>query len=195
MALLAALTIPVCQVTCHLVWEYFCYYMVETGHRAHTSLKTLLFAKNLRMSNATNKDFDSSEIESIIMGDSHIVWDFVWRLPEIVEVPFRLVVSCYLTFQYIGWYGLIVVAVTLLKFVTSYVRKNTEKTIREELRLKTDKRMQHINESFQNIKGVKLYGWEDKFIDKIEDIYQSANDLNDKSSFREKVYGFIDGFI
>ena len=66
-ALMAALSIPLMQIMCHLIWEYFCFFMIETGHRAHTSLKTILFAKNLRMSNASNKDFDSAEIESIIM--------------------------------------------------------------------------------------------------------------------------------
>ena len=194
-ALAAALAIPALQVAVHLIWEYFCFYMIETGHRAHTSLKTILFAKNLRMSNATNKDFDSSEIESVIMEDTNVVWQFIWKLPEIVEVPFRLVVSCYLTFQYVGWYGAIVVAVTLLKFLTSYIKKHTEKDLREELRTKTDKRMQHVNESFQNIKGVKLYGWENKFLKKIEGIYQEANDLNDQQSFRDNIYAFIDGFI
>ena len=194
-ALMAALSIPLMQIMCHLIWEYFCFFMIETGHRAHTSLKTILFAKNLRMSNASNKDFDSSEIESIIMSDSDVIWTFIWRLPEIIECPFRLFVSSYLIFQYIGWYGFIVVGVTLLKFVTSYTRKHTEKEIREELRSKTDKRMQHVNESFQNIKGVKLYGWENKFLNKIENIYQEANDLNDKQSLRDKLYNFIDGVI
>ena len=101
--------------------------MVETGHRAHIALKTILFAKNLRMSNATNKNFDSTEIESIIMRDSDVVWDFIWKLPEIVEVPFRLVVACYFTFHYLGWYGLIIVAKIFLSFFISYVRKQTEK--------------------------------------------------------------------
>ena len=41
--------------------------------------------------------------------------------------------------------------------------------------------MLHINESFQNIKGVKLYGWENKFLDKIENIYKE--EINMKNSF------------
>ena len=59
-ALIYALGVPIYQTMCHYIWEFFCFYMVETGHLAHISLKTMLFAKNLRMSNATNKDFDSS---------------------------------------------------------------------------------------------------------------------------------------
>ena len=74
-----------------------------------------------------------------------------------------------MTFQYIGWYGAIVVITTFLKFGTSWLRNYTEKDLREQARTKTEKRMQHINESFQNIKGVKLYGWENKFINKLQD--------------------------
>jgi len=52
--------------------------MIEVGHRAHTGLKTILFAKDLRMSSATNKDFSEGEVSSIIMGDSNKIWDFIW---------------------------------------------------------------------------------------------------------------------
>ena len=40
--------------------------------------------------------------------------------------------------------------------------------------------MLHINESFQNIKGVKLYGWENKFLDKIENIYKEEINMKNK---------------
>ena len=46
-----------------------------------------------------------------------------------------------------------------------------EKDINKEIRDKTDKRMLHINESFQNIKGIKLYGWENKLLNRIENVY------------------------
>lgn len=59
-------------------WGYFDYQMVEVGHLTQASLKTILFRKNFRMSEATNKDFSSGEINSIIMGETGIVWDFVW---------------------------------------------------------------------------------------------------------------------
>lgn len=77
-AVLMALLIPLTRCLFHTVWEYFCFQMIEVGHRAHTSLKTILFQKDLRMSSATNKDFSEGEISSIIMGDSNKIWDFIW---------------------------------------------------------------------------------------------------------------------
>ena len=55
--------------------------------------------------------------------------------------------------------------------------------------------MLHINESFQNIKGVKLYGWENKFIDKIENIYKEEIGLKNSLEVRNKVYDFIGGLL
>ena len=73
-----AMTIPLLSIFCHITGEFFRFYVIEVGHRIHTSLKQILFAKNLRMSNASNKDFDSSEIESIIMRDTDVVWSILW---------------------------------------------------------------------------------------------------------------------
>lgn len=97
-ALFMALLIPLIRCVFHTIWEYFCFQMIEVGHRAHTSLKTILFQKDLRMSSATNKDFSEGEISSIIMGDSNKIWDFIWQMPEYLECPFILISACYFTF-------------------------------------------------------------------------------------------------
>ena len=55
-------------------WGFFDYKMIEVGHLTHSSLKTILFRKNFRMSEATNKDFSSGEINGIIMGDTRAIW-------------------------------------------------------------------------------------------------------------------------
>jgi len=35
--------------------------------------------------------------------------------------------------------------------------------------------MKHINEAFQNIKGLKLYGWENKFLKMIGSVQEEEN--------------------
>ena len=54
--------------------------IIEAGHLTHTSLKTILFRKNFRMSSASNKDFSTSEIDSIIMSDTDKFWDVIWEM-------------------------------------------------------------------------------------------------------------------
>ena len=78
LACMAPLTIVAIKMIVHLVWEQFCFFLIEAGHLIHWALKNILLEKNFRMSNATNKDFDSAEIESIIMNDTDCIWMFIW---------------------------------------------------------------------------------------------------------------------
>ena len=118
--------IPILKGLQHTIWEYFCFEMIECGHRAHTALKTMLFKKDLRMSNATNKDFSEGDVSSIIMGETGRVWTFIWEMPSYIECPFNLIVACYFTFHYIGWYGFIVVIFTIGQFFMGYFRGENE---------------------------------------------------------------------
>ena len=57
-AMFTACSIPFSRCITHTIWKYFEFMMIETGHRLHTSLKAMLFAKNLRMTSATNREYD-----------------------------------------------------------------------------------------------------------------------------------------
>lgn len=72
----------------HWYWEYWCFYMIEVGHRAHTAMKVMLFRKNFKMTAATNKDFSAGEISTIIMGESNKIWDFIWTAPDYFQTAF-----------------------------------------------------------------------------------------------------------
>jgi len=194
-ALFMALLVPVSRLLHKVIWEHFCFSMIECGHMTHTSLKAMLFAKNLRMSNATNKDFDQGQISSIIMGDTGRIWTIIFEVTNYIEAPLNLIVAIYFVFQNIGWYGLIVVLKTLAQFQAGYLREKTESLVNKERGEKHQERMKHINESFQNIKGIKLYGWENKFLDKIEKIHEEEVSLQDKCMLRNKLHDMLNGSL
>ena len=170
-AILKALLIPLICVAQRTWWENAVFEMIEVGHLSHTSLKSIISQKNMRMSAATNKDFSEGEITSLMFGDTNRIWDFVWQLPEFIEAPLILLVSLYYTFMYVGWYGLIVLAVSCFQLLMGYAREKLNTDKEKEQREKHKERMLYINESFQNIKGIKLYGWENKLLDRIENVY------------------------
>ncbi len=72
--------------------------MIEVGHRAHTSLKVMLFRKNFKMTASTNKDFSSGEINSVIMSESNRIWDFIWQGPAYIECVMHLTFSSIIVF-------------------------------------------------------------------------------------------------
>ena len=76
---------------CGIYFEkYFTTEMISTGHITQASLKTILFRKNFRMSEASNKDFSSAEINSIIMNETDVVWKFIWEMSNYIEIPLDL---------------------------------------------------------------------------------------------------------
>jgi len=190
-----ALTIPALQCLTHTVWEYFCFQMIEVGHRAHTSLKVMLFRKNFKMTGATNKDFTSGEINNIIMSESNRIWDFIWQGPAYLECLGHLLFASVICFQQIGWCGLIVLVFSGLNMLQQYIRGKTEKDVGEKKRGKTEQRNLYINESFNNIKTVKLFGWEQDFIEKIDKVYNEELALEDGMLYRAKFYDMLGHMI
>ena len=190
-----ALTIPALQCLTHTVWEYFCFQMIEVGHRAHTSLKVMLFRKNFKMTGATNKDFSSGEINNIIMSESNRIWDLIWQGPAYLTCVVHLLFASVICFQQVGWCGLIVLVFSGLNMLQQYIRGKTEKDVGEKKRGKTEQRNLYINESFNNIKTVKLFGWEQDFIEKIDQVYNEELALEDGMLYRAKFYDMLGHMI
>ena len=106
--------------------------MIEVGHRAHTSLKVMLFRKNFRMTAATNKDFSSGEISQIIMGESNRIWSFIWTGPDYLECPLVLISASYVVITELGWSSLIVIIFTVAQIAHNYWRGKTEQDINKQ---------------------------------------------------------------
>ena len=189
------LLIPLNRVLQHTIWEYFCFQMVEVGHRAHTSLKAMLYRKNFKMTSATNKDFSAGEINNVVMNESNRIWTFIWEGPAYFECAFHLITGCYVVFSQIGWCGFIMVFFSLGRMLVQYIKGKTESAIGEKLRGKREKRNLYVNESFNNIKTVKLFGWEPDFLQKIDEVFQEEMDIEDKQHARQKVFDVVEQIL
>ena len=64
--------------------------------------------------------------------------------------------------------------------LVNYIKGKTEKEINEIARGKREKRSLYINESFNNIKTVKLFGWEPDFLDKVNTVLQEELEIEDR---------------
>ena len=116
MFMLCLLT-PIIRTTVHSTWEYFCFQMIEMGHRAHTSLKVMLFRKNFKMTTATNKDFSAGEINNIVMNESNRIWTFIWDGPAYFECAIHLVTASVVVFYQIGYCGFIILFFTASRMI------------------------------------------------------------------------------
>ena len=93
------------------------------------------------------------------------------------NAPLVLVGACYMNFIYIGPYALLVVALTLLQMYIGYVFERQKLPTRRSLGENVKKRHLSLTEIMNNIKGVKLYGWEHKLIEKMQVFYEDINKI------------------
>ncbi len=87
---------------------------------------------------------------------------------NIISVPFLIIMYNYLLFKYMGFsfiMGFIVMIIFLL--INYYYRKQFSKYLKLYLK-KSDKRMGITTETFNNLKVIKLYGWDNFFLKKIQ---------------------------
>ena len=94
------------------------------------------------------------------------------------NAPLVLVGACYMNFLYIGPYALLVVVLTLLQMYIGYAcerkRFPTQRIVSDNVKY----RHLSLTEIMNNIKGVKLYGWEHKLIEKMQVLYEDINKLS-----------------
>ena len=88
--------------------------------------------------------------------------------PNIISVPFLIIMYNYLLFKYMGIsfvIGFIVMIIFLI--INYYYRKQFSKYLKLYLK-KSDQRMRVTTETFNNLKVIKLYGWDNFFLKKIQ---------------------------
>ena len=78
---------------------------------------------------------------------------------------------------------------------SNYIRGKTETNDGEKRHSKHRERTMYVNESFNNIKTVKLFGWEPDFLKKVDEVYQEELKLEDKAHARSKIYEIVDHFL
>ncbi|KAJ2476028.1 hypothetical protein IWW56_005135, partial [Coemansia sp. RSA 2131] len=133
-------------------------------------LGLVLYHKTLHLSSESRSRHSTGEIASYLGVDVgtlatsinyvHFVWDY----------PLRISVVLYMLFQTVGYASLAGVALLLLNtFVSARIARVVQRHIKKYVDSR-DQRMQVVSETVANIKGIKLYAWQDAFIGRIEQI-------------------------
>ncbi|KAJ2229222.1 hypothetical protein EV180_001607, partial [Coemansia sp. RSA 518] len=133
-------------------------------------LAALVYHKTLHLSSESRSRHSTGEIASYLGVDVgtlatsinyvHYVWDY----------PLRISVVLYMLFNTVGYASLAGVALLLLNtFMSARIARVVQRHIKKYVDSR-DQRMQVVSETVANIKGIKLYAWQDAFIGRIERI-------------------------
>ena len=141
-------------------------FLNDVGNKSSVELNNLIYDKLLKLSPSIN--IKAGDIYNYIQSDSHKLSKLMSSCPNIISVPFLIIMYNYLLFKYMGIsfvIGFIVMIIFLV--INYYYRKQFSKYLKLYLK-KSDKRMRVTTETFNNLKVIKLYGWDEFFLGKIQ---------------------------
>ena len=139
-----------------------------TGVRSQNAVIAMIYNKHGRISNATNKQYDSGEIVNFVQVDAQRLFWVCYQLADVVQMPFVLGLSFAFAFYFFGYYflaGLGVFLLAMAVFLGIGLYYNVQEKI---IMRRKDRRMKTTTESVNNIKMLKLYSWQDSFLYRIQ---------------------------
>jgi ABC-type multidrug transport system fused ATPase/permease subunit len=135
-----------------------------------TVLTSSLFAKSMRLSPQSSKDFSQGKILNLINVDTESLTEFLFVLPQLVSAPFQLVVSIVLISNLLGppmWGGVGAMLLALGLMILSLPFLIRVQTAFFKI---GDKRLQTIREMLYGIKIIKFRALESYFFGVIDNI-------------------------
>ena len=150
-------------------------YQMILGFKSETEFSTLIYEKLLRMSPSSMKrKATTGEITNFIQVDTRKLQMLMLMSKDLLTMPimliayiYMLIAYIYMLFQYLGIafiYGIgSMTFFSIINFFLSKIVRSFYKLV-SSLR---DSRMKIITETFNNIKILKLYSWEDEFNERI----------------------------
>ena len=137
------------------------------GNKSFIELKNLIFSKILKLSPSIN--LNSGEIYNLVQIDSFKLCRLIMNFPNLFSIPLLLFAYNYLLHQYIGLafvVGIVVMIIFLI--INYYYRTQFSKYLKLHMK-KSDLRMKVTTEMINNLKVIKLNGWDDIALKKIQE--------------------------
>ena len=144
-------------------------YQVFMAFKSSSEFQCLLFEKLLKVSPSSMKErAETGEVTNFMQIDAHRLTFLMMSSPDLLTIPTNLIGYSYMLFKFFGFSFIFgIMTLLLFMFVNFLFSKKFKKLQKKQMALK-DKRMKKITETFNNIKILKLYAWEDEFKNKID---------------------------
>ncbi|KAF9644674.1 pleiotropic drug resistance ABC transporter [Thelephora ganbajun] len=134
---------------------------------------------------------DLGKVVNLMQGDAYAVAQRFWEFSGIFAAPVRLAIALVFLYRILGWSSLAAVAVVLAAYILNWPLAMYNILITRASWKAKDKRMNIVNELFQNLRLLKCYGWERFWESKVTD----AREDELKWRVRENVIATLTGFI
>ncbi|CAI5760337.1 unnamed protein product [Candida verbasci] len=163
----------------------------DLGMKIKSSLTSTVYDKSLVLSNESKQESSTGDIVNLMSVDVQRLQDLVQNLQIIWSGPFQIVLCLYSLHGLIGnsmWAG---VAIMLIMIPLNAVIAKIQKKLQKSQMKYKDQRSRLINEILNNVKSLKLYGWESPYLNRLNYV---RNDLELKNLKKMGIFMAVSNF-
>lgn len=163
----------------------------DLGMKIKTSLTSVIYNKSLVLSNETKQESSTGDIVNLMSVDVQRLQDLVQNLQIIWSGPFQIVLCLLSLHNLLGkamWagVGIMLIMIPLNGVIAKYQKKLQKRQMKYK-----DERSSLISEILNNIKSLKLYGWEHPYLGKLGHV---RNEKELRNLKRMGVFGAVSVF-
>lgn len=156
-----------CSVSQTTVLHQYFHLCFRTGMHIRAGLVTAIYQKSLRLSNSARQTFTVGEIVNHMSIDAQRLQDLVTYLHVVWSGLFQITMALYLLYETMGWAIFAGVTVMILMIplnarLSVFARKFQQQQMKNK-----DTRIKLMNELLNGIRVIKLYAWENTFLQKV----------------------------
>ncbi|KAJ8102129.1 P-loop containing nucleoside triphosphate hydrolase protein [Lipomyces tetrasporus] len=169
---------------------YYC--AMLTGMKLKTGLTSAIYHKSLVLSGEAKSQKSTGDIVNLMSVDAQRLHDFTLMAQFLWSGPFQIGLCLYNLHDLVGnsmWAGFFVMV--LMIPVNGLIARKEQALQKEQMKTK-DLRTRLTTEILNNIKSLKLYGWEKPYMDKLSHV---RNDLELGTMKVMAVYNSVSSFM
>ena len=153
--------------------NYYFHILYRISLHIKSALVQIIYSKSLRISSAARSEFGIGKIVNLQSNDASKLWDMVVYLHVIWSGPLQIFLILFRLVDILGWLPAVGGSSVILGLIplTTYIGKMAAKMRKDQMTY-TDARVKATSELVTGIKAIKLYAWENAYINKVKKLRQ-----------------------
>ncbi|XP_031568469.1 multidrug resistance-associated protein 1-like [Actinia tenebrosa] len=144
--------------------------MFVAGMRVGIAILGIVYSKALQLCNSSRNCSTAGEILNLMSVDSQRLVQLVYSLNQVWSTPLQVCIAIYFLYITMGASTLAGVAVLLLLIPINILVTRFQRRLQVKQLQYKDARVKLISEALSGVKVLKLYAWEESFIEKILEV-------------------------
>ena len=138
------------------------------GFQTSVELNSIIFEKLLKESpSGTQEKVAEGKIVNYFQIDSQKLGYALLQSPNLLTIPIQIILQILLLFKYIGISGLAGVGTLIIFLGFNAFLEYLFQKLEIEFLKKKDERMKYTSETFNSLKILKLYAWDEEYFERV----------------------------